>query len=141
MRQPITQNSEVSQTSAAAQKGCEGKSVAFVQVSRFELQPLPLGAIRLNDKWNVQEYRHESNDDSDLSQVTVGKNLFSCIPWAGAQDLRNLLNDAIHSGASNLHFDLKLLDNPVERNIHINVFILGDATVWLFISDQTLPPL
>ena len=140
MSQPITQHSEVPQTSAAAQKGRERKNVAFVQVSRFKLQQLPLGAIRLNDKWNIQEYRHDSNDDSDSSQVPVGRNFFSCIPWAGVRNLRNLLNDAIQSGASNLHFDLKLA-NPVERNIHINVFILGDATVWLFISDQTLPPL
>ena len=140
MHHQITLHHDISQTAPAGQKNRKRKRSAFVQVNSFKLQQLPSGAIRLDDKWNVLEYRHDDNEDISFRQVKVGRNLFSCIPWAGVQGLRDLLKDAIHSEASTLHFDFSLSAHPVERSIHINVFAAGDNTVWLFFSDRT-PPL
>ena len=113
---------------------------ATAQISSFRLLEMPLGAIHLDQAWQILEYRRDK-DAALLSEATQGKHLFAVAPWIKNSSFVKSLNHAIRSGVSNFHFDFKVSVKTAERTIHVNTFTLGDMTAWLFISDKTLPSL
>ena len=112
-------------------------------------QQIPLGILHVNQEWKVLEYRDRYDqyrdryeEDDDVPPVNaLGKHLFAIAPWIGDPEFVETFNATIQSGIANSHFDFKVRPSlqSAERTIHINVFVLGDTTAWLFISDQSLP--
>ncbi len=124
-------------------------STADVEMNACRPQQIPLGILHVNREWKVLEYRDRYEhyrdryeEEDDLPPVNaLGKHLFSIAPWIRHPDFVDTLNTAIQSGIGNSHFDFKVRVSmkSAERAIHINVFVLGDTTAWLFISDKSLP--
>lgn len=114
------------------------KSARLDESAHRPLQ-LPLGAIHLDESWQVFEYRRRGEED--LPDAPLGKHLFAVAPWIRNPSFVHTLSAALRSGIANAHFDFKVSTNNAERTIHVNIFTLGDMTAWLFISDKSLPPL
>lgn len=119
-----------------------------MELSSSSRQQIPLGILHVNQDWKILEYRdryeeyRDRFEDDDLPPVSaLGKNLFAIAPWIGDPDFLETFDATVQSGIANSHFDFKvrLSTRSAERAIHINVFVLGDTTAWLFISDQSLP--
>ena len=110
---------------------------------------IPLGILHVNREWKVieyrdryEEYRDRFEDDDEVPPINaIGKNLFAIAPWIGHPEFVETLTMAIRSGTATSHFDFKVRVSlkSAERAIHVNAFVLGDTTAWLFISDQSLP--
>jgi len=114
---------------------------ADIELSSYRLQRIPLGILHLNSDWRVLEYRDPEGDNGTPPSGALGKHLFSLAPWIRHPGFVQTLKTAIRSGTGNSHFDFKISVKSAERMIHVNIFALGDATAWLFISDNSLPPL
>ena len=112
-------------------------------------QQIPLGILHVNREWKVleyrdsyEQYRDRCEQDDDLPPVNaLGKHLFAVAPWIGDPEFVETFNATFQCGIANSHFDFKVRASleSAERAIHVNVFVLGDTTAWLFISDQSLP--
>lgn len=141
MGQPATQRAKDSQFGPLSYRCHEPSGqMASGELSISRLQRMPLGALHLNESWEILEYQRISEDDFFV-EMPLGMHLFSVVPWIRDPEFVSALRVAIHSEASSSHFDFKVPANATEREIHVNVLALGDATAWLFISDVSLPPL
>ena len=110
---------------------------------------IPLGILHVNRDWKIleyrdryEQYRDRFEEEDDLPPVNaLGKNLFAIAPWIGDPQFLETFDATVQCGIANSHFDFKvrLSRKSAERAIHVNVFVLGDTTAWLFISDQSLP--
>lgn len=110
------------------------------ELNAYRWQQIPLGILHVNSEWEILEYR-DRDELSDASWFTSapGKHLFSIAPWIRHPDFVATMKAAIRSGTATSHFDFKVPVKSSERDIHVNLFTLGDRTVWLFISDKSLP--
>jgi hypothetical protein len=124
-------------------------STVAVEMNGCRPQQIPLGILHVNREWKVleyrdryEQYRDRYEEEDDLPPVNaLGKHLFSVAPWIRHPDFVETLDTALQSGIANSHFDFKIRASvkSAERAIHINIFVLGDTTAWLFISDNSLP--
>lgn len=148
MSAPATRRKRVTQLELSASEPSfvrRDHGAAGMEVIGFRRQQIPLGILHVNREWKVLEYRdryeeyRERYEEEDLPPVDpLGKNLFAIAPWIRHPRFVETLNQ---SGIANSHFDFKVRVSvtSAERAIHVNVFMLGDTTAWLFISDQSLP--
>src|SRR5579864_6051030 len=81
MGQPATQRAKDSQYGPFGYP-CEEprEQKASVELSINLIQRMPLGAIHLNESWEILEYQRISEDDF-LVETPLGMHLFSVIPW------------------------------------------------------------
>src|SRR5215472_12031154 len=112
-----------------------GRAIACnddIELRSYRWQQIPLGILHVNSEWEILEYRDrdELSDDSFFTNAP-GKHLFSIAPWIRQPDFVASINEAIHSGAATSHFDFKVSVKSAEHDIHVNIFTLGDTTVWL----------
>ena len=152
MSAPATRRKRVAQLELSVRESAfvrRDQSTAEVETNAWRPQQIPLGILHVNREWKVleyrdryEQYRDRYEEEDDLPPVNaLGKHLFSIAPWIRHPDFVETLNTAIQSGIANSHFDFKVRASvkSAERAIHINIFVLGDTTAWLFISDKSLP--
>jgi hypothetical protein len=152
MSAPATRRKRVGQLELAVSEPSlarKDQSTVGVEVGGCRLQQIPLGILHVNREWKVleyrdryEQYRDRYEQDDDLPPVNaLGKHLFSVAPWIRHPHFVETLTTAIQAGIANSHFDFKVRVSvkSAERAIHVNVFVLGDTTAWLFISDKSLP--
>jgi hypothetical protein len=102
-------------------------------------QEIPFGAIRVDASGIVLEHRLPEADFIAQARSIVGKPIQSISAWAREPRFLSALQAAIDSTRVSFHLDFKTSTKPVERLIHVNILAVGDKTVWIFISDKTLP--
>jgi hypothetical protein len=151
MSAPATRRKRIGQLelSVSEPRLARTESTTAVEGAGCRRQQIPLGILHVNREWKVleyrdryEEYRDHCEQDDDLPPVNaLGKHLFSIAPWIRHPDFIRTITTAIRAGIANSHFDFKvrLSVKSAERAIHVNVFMLGDTTAWLFISDKSLP--
>lgn len=108
-------------------------------LSASPMNEIPFGAIHVDASGIVLEHRPAEAGDSARAHPIVGRQVSSIAPWAGEPAFASGLESAIDSTKVSFHFDFKTSANSLERAVHVNILAAGDKTVWIFVSDKTLP--
>ena len=104
------------------------------QLSQYELDHLPFGAILLDRDGVVKFCNATEARQSGYGVIPIGQNLFKISRRFGGDGFRGRIQRAMESGPFDLEFGWPHDDNDSTRQLRVRVLSSGNGGMWLFID-------
>ena len=104
------------------------------QLSQYELDHLPFGAILLDRDGVVKFYNATEARQSGSGVIPIGQNLFKISRYFSGNGFRDRIQRAMESGPFDLEFGWPHDDNASTRQLRVRVLSSRSGDIWLFID-------